>query len=250
MRTKLTFLMLAITATLAAQRNYDTPFPAHKVIGNIYFVGNEALGSYLIATPEGHILVPPTGHVAGIFARTDVDRGVHKAPANEVVRGMITRDLNNHKKPLEFTLNKQNHDILNPKGVNVIRDFRSDRRDIRVWGARTLSSDPLWKFINVRRLTIYLERSICEGTQWVVFEPNDERLWGRVRDTIRVFLRTLWRAGALQGTTENQAFFVICDRATMAQDDLDQGHLICEIGIAAVRPGEFAIIRIVQYTAC
>ena len=187
----------------------------------------------------GRRLVPPSGHVVGLLARTDIERGVWKAPANDVLRGAVS---------LEYQIDQATQDVITPRGINAIRQFPG--RGIRVWGARTLSSDPLWKFINVRRLTIYLERSICEGTQWVVFEPNDERLWGRVRDTIRVFLRTLWRAGALQGTTENQAFFVICDRATMAQDDLDQGHLICEIGIAAVRPGEFAIIRIVQYTAC
>jgi uncharacterized protein len=199
-------------------------------------------------TPEGHILVPPTGHLAGIFARTDVDRGVHKAPANEVVRGMITRDLNPNKKPLEYTLNKQNHDILNPKGVNVIRDFRPDRRDIRIWGARTMSSDAMWKYVNVRRLFIFVEQSIDRGTQWAVFEPNYEATWTAIRISISSFLRTVWRNGALAGLTQDEAFFVKCDRTTMTQDDIDNGRLICLIGIAPVKPAEFVIFRISQKT--
>jgi phage tail sheath protein FI len=199
-------------------------------------------------TPEGHILIPPIGQVAGIFARTDIDRGVHKAPANEVVRGIITRDLNGNKKPLEFTLNKQKQDILNPKGVNVIRDFRPDRRDIRVWGARTMSSDAMWKYINVRRLFIFVEQSIDRGTQWAVFEPNYESTWTAIRLSISSFLRTVWRNGALAGTTQDEAFFVKCDRTTMTQDDIDNGRLICLIGIAPVKPAEFVIFRISQKT--
>jgi phage tail sheath protein FI len=199
-------------------------------------------------TPEGHILVPPIGHVAGIFARTDIDRGVHKAPANEVVRGIITRDLSGNNKPLQVTLNKQKQDILNPKGVNVIRDFRSDQRDIRVWGARTMSSDPMWKYVNVRRLFIFVEQSLDRGTQWSVFEPNYESTWTAIRVSITSFLRTVWRNGALAGTTEDEAFIVKCDRTTMTQDDIDNGRLICLIGIAPVKPAEFVIFRISQKT--
>jgi len=194
------------------------------------------------------LLIPPVGHVAGIYARTDVDRGVHKAPANEVVRGIVNRDLGPNQKPLEYQIVKGEHDILNPRGVNVIRDFRSDGRGIRVWGARTMSSDPLWRYINVRRLFLYVEESIDEGTQWVVFEPNDEPLWARVRLTISSFLLTVWRSGALQGRTADEAFFVRCDRTTMTQDDIDNGRLICEIGIAPVKPAEFVIFRIQQKT--
>ncbi|MDD4767587.1 MAG: phage tail sheath family protein [Desulfotomaculaceae bacterium] len=181
-------------------------------------------------------LVPPGGHIAGIYARTDVERGVHKAPANEVVRGAVD---------LEFQITKGEQDILNPRGVNCIRFFPG--RGIRVWGGRTLSSDPLWKYINVRRLFIYLEESIDEGTQWVVFEPNDEKLWARVRRTLTEFLTRVWRDGALMGTKPEEAFFVKVDRTTMTQDDLDNGRLIVLIGVAPVKPAEFVIFKIAQY---
>jgi phage tail sheath protein FI len=199
-------------------------------------------------TPEGSQYVPAAGHVAGIYARTDVDRGVHKAPANEVLRGIITRDLSNGRKPLRHTLNKREQDILNPKGVNVVRDFRPDGRDIRVWGARTMTSDSMWRYVSVRRLFIMLEQSIDRGTQWAVFEPNSEPTWIAVRTSIANFLRTVWRNGALMGTTEEEAFFVRCDRTTMTQDDFDNGRLICLIGVAPVKPAEFVIFRISQKT--
>lgn len=184
-------------------------------------------------------LVPPSGHVAGIYARTDIERGVHKAPANEVIRG--ARDL-------EFPIPKGTQDVLNPRGVNCARDFRSDGRGIRLWGARTMSSDGQWKYINVRRLFLFVEESIDEGTQWVVFEPNDEPLWARVRRSITNFLISVWRSGALMGVTQEEAFFVKCDRTTMTQDDIDNGRLICYIGIAPVKPAEFVIFRISQKT--
>ncbi len=195
------------------------------------------------------ILIPPSGHVAGIYARVDVDRGVHKAPANEVVQGILTRDLGPDRKPLEFTLSKAEQDILNPKGVDVIRDFRSQLRDIRVWGARTMSSDSQWKYVNVRRLFIFLEQSIERGTQWVVFEPNDETTWAAVRRSITAFLTSVWHSGALFGAKPEQAFFVKCDATTMTQDDIDNGRLICLIGVAPVKPAEFVIFRISQKTA-
>ncbi len=183
-------------------------------------------------------LLPPGGTVLGVYARTDTERGVFKAPANEIVRGALA---------LEYDINDETQDDLNPKGVNVIRSFPG--RGIRVWGARTITSNALWKYVSVRRLFIFLERSIYEGTQWVVFEPNDDRLWARVVDTIRLFLRTQWRLGALFGRTEQEAFFITCDRTTMSQDDILNGRLICEIGIAPVRPAEFVIFRIFQNTA-
>ena len=183
-------------------------------------------------------LIPPGGHVAGIYARSDVERGVHKAPANEVVRG--ARDL-------QFAIGKPQQDILNPIGVNVIRAFPN--RGIRVWGARTTSSDPLWKYVNVRRLFLFLEESIDEGTQWVVFEPNNEQLWDRVKQTITAFLTTVWRTGALMGTTPDEAFFVKVDRTTMTQDDIDNGRLIVVIGVAPTKPAEFVIFRIAQVTS-
>jgi phage tail sheath protein FI len=185
------------------------------------------------------MLIPPAGHVAGIMARTDIERGVHKAPANEVVRSALD---------LEFPITKGMQDILNPRGVNCIRDFRADGRGIRLWGARTMSSDPMWKYVNVRRLFIFVEESIDQGTQWVVFEPNDFATWAAVTRTITNFLTTVWRSGALMGLTAGEAFFVKCDRTTMTQDDIDNGRLICYIGIAPVKPAEFVIFRISQKT--
>ena len=192
-----------------------------------------------VMDPEAGLqrLVPPGGHIAGIYARSDTERGVHKAPANEVVRGAVD---------LEFQITKGEQDILNPRGVNVIRAFPG--RGIRAWGARTLSSDTLWKYINVRRLFLFLEESIDEGTQWVVFEPNEEKLWARVRQTITQFLTRVWKDGALMGTTPEEAFFVTCDRTTMTQDDIDNGRLIVLIGVAPVKPAEFVIFRIAQWT--
>lgn len=194
------------------------------------------------------LLVPPAGHVAGIYARTDRERGVHKAPANEVVRDIVNRDINSTRKPLEFTVNKGGHDILNPRSINVIRDLRSDRRGIRVFGARTLSANPLWRYVSVRRLFLYVEESIDEGTQWVVFEPNDETTWARVRQSVGNFLNGVWRSGALQGSTESQAYFVRCGAESMTPADIDDGRLICEVGIAPVKPAEFVIFRIQQKT--
>ncbi len=180
--------------------------------------------------------IPPSGHIAGIYARSDVERGVHKAPANEVVSGVTE---------LERTLTTREQEVLNPDGVNCIRVFQG--RGIRVWGARTISSDPLWKYINIRRLFIFIEKSIEKYTQWVVFEPNNEKLWARVRATITQFLTTVWRDGALMGTTPEEAFFVKCDRTTMTQNDIDNGRLIVQIGIAPVKPAEFVIFRIAQW---
>lgn len=199
------------------------------------------------ATSETY-LVPPGGHVAGVYARTDIERGVHKAPANAIVRGIITTDLPGNRGPLSVSVTKGQQDVLNPRGVNVIRDFRADRRGIQVWGARTLSPDAQWKYVNVRRLFIFLEESVEEGTQWVVFEPNDEPTWARVRRSISNFLTSVWRSGALQGGTAEEAFFVRCDHTTMTQDDIDNGRLICLVGVAPVKPAEFVIFRFSQKT--
>jgi len=181
--------------------------------------------------------VPPSGHVAGIWARNDDTRGVHKAPANEVVRGAISLALN---------LTKAEHDQLNPNGINCIRAFPG--RGIRIWGARTISSDPAWRYLNVRRLFNYIEESIFEGTQWVVFEPNDVRLWGRVKRTINSFLLRVWRDGALFGATPDQAFFVKCDAENNPPEVRDAGQLIVDIGIAPVKPAEFVVFRIAQFS--
>jgi len=183
------------------------------------------------------LTVPPSGFIAGIYARVDDARGVHKAPANEVIRSI---------RGLELAITKREQDLLNPQNINVLRAFPG--RGNRVWGARVLSSDPAWRYLPVRRLFLMIEESIDEATQWVVFEPNDEPLWAQVRQSVTQFLTTQWRIGALQGTTAAEAFFVACDRTTMSQDDIDNGRLICRIGIAPVKPAEFVIFRIEQKT--
>jgi phage tail sheath protein FI len=195
----------------------------------------------LVADPSGtqqRKVVPPGGHVAGVYARTDRARGVHKAPANETVLGAMG---------VVAGVRDTEQVSFNSHHVNVIRDFHG--RGIRVWGARTLSADSVWQYVSVRRLFIYLERSIDEGTQWVTFEPNEQATWTRLSDSIRQFLHTCWRSGALQGMKPEEAFFVRCDRTTMTADDILNGRLVCEIGIAPTHPAEFVILRIFRQTA-
>jgi phage tail sheath protein FI len=180
----------------------------------------------------------PEGAVLGVYARTDIERGVFKAPANETVLGVLR---------FSHNVNKGEQDVLNPEGINCLRFFEG--RGNRVWGARTMSSDLDWIYVNVRRLFIYLEHSIDRGTQWAVFEPNNEQLWLKIRLTIESFLYDTWRSGALMGTKPEQAYFVRCDRTTMSQSDLDNGRLICLIGVAPTKPAEFVIFRIGQWTA-
>ncbi|MGW0769633.1 phage tail sheath family protein [Streptomyces sp. NPDC002676] len=181
--------------------------------------------------------VPPSGHIAGVWARSDAERGVHKAPANEVIRGAVD---------LELRLSKGEQDLLNPIGVNCIRAFPG--RGIRIWGARTLSSDPAWRYLNVRRLFNYLEESILLGTQWVVFEPNDDRLWSSIRRNVTAFLTEEWRRGALFGRTADEAFYVKCDRDNNPQESIDQGRVVCEIGVSPVKPAEFVVFRLAQFS--
>jgi hypothetical protein len=184
------------------------------------------------------IELPPSGFVAGIYARTDAERGVFKAPANETVRGAIG---------FETLLNKAQQDILNPEGINCFRFFPG--RGFRLWGARTISSDPEWKYISVRRYFAYLEHSIDKGTQWAVFENNSDPLWANIRQTVEDFLFNEWKSGALMGLKPEEGFFVRCDRTTMTQNDLDNGRLVCLVGVAVVKPAEFVIFRIGQWTA-
>ena len=184
--------------------------------------------------------IAPSGHLAGIYARTDAERGVHKAPANAVIRGIRLRD------GIAQDVTRRQQDLLNPDGINALRFFPGQGH--RVWGSRTLSSDPAWKYVNVRRLFLFLEESIDKGTQWVVFEPNGEPLWALVRQTVANFLGTVWRTGALAGTTPDEAFFVACDRTTMTEEDLENGRLVCVVGVAPVFPAEFVIFRIHQQT--
>lgn len=181
--------------------------------------------------------LPPSGFVAGIWGRNDDTRGVHKAPANEIVRGAIG---------LKTQITRNEHDLLNPVGINCIRTFPG--RGIRVWGARTLSSDPAWRYLNIRRLFNYLEESILQNTDWVVFEPNDQALWAKLRRTISAFLVNEWRKGALFGLTPDDAFFVKCDDETNPAEGIDAGEVCCLIGVAPVKPAEFVIFRLSQFS--
>lgn len=183
-------------------------------------------------------LVPPSGHVAGVWARNDSERGVHKAPANEVVRGAVD---------LELQITRGEQDLLNPVGINCIRAFPG--RGIRVWGARTLASDPAWRYLNIRRYFNYLEESILIGTQWVVFEPNDHQLWARIRRNVSAFLVNEWRGGALFGAKPEDAFYVKCDEETNPRESVDVGRVVCEIGIAPVKPAEFVVFRLAQFSS-
>jgi uncharacterized protein len=194
-----------------------------------------------IANPWGDdnsVTIPPCGHLSGIYARSDTERGVHKAPANEVIRGVMG---------LEMQITKSEQDILNPIGVNCLRAFPG--RGIRVWGARTLSSDASWRYINVRRLFNFIEKSIEMGTQWIVFEPNDADLWARIRRDITAFLTNVWRTGAIFGATPGEAFYVKCDAEINPPSVRDLGQVVIEIGLAPVKPAEFVIFRISQWAS-
>ena len=186
---------------------------------------------------QREINLPPSGFVAGIYARNDINRAVYKAPANEVVNLALG---------FEFMINKAQQEILNPEGVNCFRFFEG--RGMLLWGARTITSDGEWKYVNLRRYFAYLERSIDRGTQWAVFEPNGPLLWANVRRTIETFLLNEFQMGALLGDKPEQSYFVRCDRSTMTQNDLDNGRLVCLIGVAPLRPAEFVIFRIGQWT--
>jgi uncharacterized protein len=184
------------------------------------------------------LMVPPSGHVAGVWCRTDGTRGVHKAPANEVTLGV---------NGLAFQVTAEEQGSLNQRGINCIRAFPG--RGIRIWGARTMSSDPEWRYINVRRLFNYISESIMEGTQWAVFEPNDDRLWSSLRISTANFLNRTWRQGALFGATPSEAYFVKCDSETNPQDVIEAGQVVIEVGICPVKPAEFVIFRISQFAA-
>ncbi|MFI6264930.1 phage tail sheath family protein [Micromonospora sp. NPDC051006] len=183
------------------------------------------------------VLTPPSGHMAGIWARTDALRGVHKAPANEPVRGAVD---------LAYLVTRPEHDVLNPKGVNVIRYFAGE--GIRVWGARTLAAEASeWRYLNVRRLSIAIEQAIANGTRWMVFEPNDFSLWRSIRRDIGAFLTRVWRDGALLGRTAEEAFFVKCDEETNPPEVRDAGMVVAHIGVAVVKPAEFVVFKLSQW---
>ena len=216
----------------AHRQNFDTTRAA------VYYPGLVIADRF---APPGELrTITPSGHMIGIMARTDTTRGVHKAPANEVVRGILQ---------FETKLGKGEQDILNPLHVNCFRDFREENRGLRIYGARVATSDPEFKYINVRRLLLFIEQSLDTGLQWAVFEPNDQPLWDTVKQSVSNFLTTVWRSGALAGLKQEEAFFVnIGYNITMTQDDIDNGRMIVEIGVAPVKPAEFVIVRISQKT--
>ncbi|MGD6934415.1 MAG: phage tail sheath family protein [Candidatus Bathyarchaeia archaeon] len=182
--------------------------------------------------------VPPGGHIAGVYARTDTEHGVHKAPANQPVNGAVG---------LEFMVSDAQQGNLNLQSINCIRKFVG--KGILVWGARTLSSDPEFKYVNVRRLLIYLEQSISKGTKWVVFESNNQTTWAKIKSTVDSFLSASWQAGMLTGTKPQDAYFVRCDRSTITQNDIDNGKIIVQVGVAPVKPAEFMIFSTSQKTS-
>jgi len=180
------------------------------------------------------VTIPPCGHVAGIYAQTDATRGVWAAPANLPLAGVTA---------LSHDLTAAEADELNSRGIDLIRNFPV--QGITVWGARTTTNqDSDWQYIAVRRLLIFVEQSIAEGTQWAVFAPNGPALWVVVRSSIENFLVSVWQQGALRGSTQHEAFFVYCDQTTMTQTDLANGRLVCIVGVAPLRPAEFVIIQI------
>jgi uncharacterized protein len=195
----------------------------------------------LLSDPEtgGAVAVPPSGHVAGIYARVDIERGVFKSPANEVIRGALS---------VTHPLSKASQDGLNPKGVNCIRALNDN---IYVWGARTVGGDANadLKYISVRRTLLFLRESIDEGTQWAVFEPNTPALWAKISRNVNAFLTTLWRSGALFGSTAQEAFFVKCDAETNPPELRELGQVVTEIGVSIARPAEFVIFRVSQFVA-
>lgn len=221
--------------------NEENVLPEYSNYAAFYFPWievNDLVEKNLNPNSDGRIYVPPSGHMAGIYARTDVNRGVHKAPANEVVMGALG---------LKYKISKNQQEGLNPQGVNCIRDMNGN---IRVWGARTIGGDANgeFKYINVRRVLLYLRESIEEGTQWAVFEPNDYKLWAKIRRNVTAFLTNVWRDGALFGNTPAEAFYVKCDEETNPPEVRELGQVITEIGVAVVRPAEFVIFRITQWT--
>ncbi len=192
----------------------------------------------LIKCEKNEMYVPPSGHVSGVFARVDGERGVHKAPANEILMGITG---------LSQNINRLEQGQYNDRGINVIRIFKD--RGIRIWGARTLAtrSDPQWRYVNVRRLFIMIEQSIMQGMQWAVFEPNDQFLWSKITRDVRSYLLRVWRSGALFGATPEEAFYVKCDSETNPRYLIDAGQVNVQVGICPVKPAEFVVFAIGQW---
>jgi hypothetical protein len=230
----------------ASAKGYGAMYvPWVKITKPSWYVGNqdhiEVSGPNrrkLIKTEKNEVYVPPCGHMAGIMARVDTERGVHKAPANEIMMGITG---------LSQTINRLEQGQYNDRGINVVREFKD--RGIRVWGARTLAtkSDPSWKYISVRRLFIMVEQSIMVGSQWSVFEPNDHTLWKKLTRDVRAYLMRVWRSGALFGQTADEAFYVKCDTETNPRYLIDAGQVNVQVGICPVKPAEFVVFSIGQW---
>ena len=236
MRYRFAVLDTPLGAKLDAAKKHRQNFDSTRAA--IYYPALEIADRF--GDPGDRRVIAPSGHVLGIYARTDITRGVHKAPANEVVRGILSFDTK---------LTKGEQDILNPINLNCFRDFRSETRGLRAYGARVATSDPEWRYINVRRLLLFIEQSLDTGLQWAVFEPNAEPLWATLKQSVSGFLTTVWRNGALEGTKAEEAFFVnVGYGVTMTQDDVDNGRAIIEVGVAPVKPAEFVILLISQKT--
>jgi uncharacterized protein len=236
MRYRFAILDVPLGSTLAQARAHRQNFDSTRCA--VYYPGLVVPDAF--GNPGDRRVISSSGHMLGVIARTDILRGVHKAPANEVVRGILG---------FETKLTKGEQDILNPLNLNCYRDFREENRGLRIYGGRVASSNPEFRYVNVRRLMLFIEQSLDSGLQWAVFEPNSEPTWATVKQSITGFLTTVWRNGALEGTVAEQAFFVsIGYDVTMTQDDIDNGRMIVEIGVAPVKPAEFVILRISQRT--
>jgi uncharacterized protein len=229
----------ALTVTEALDfKNATGPFAGQQALNSRYGAIYWPWVRVLDPLTNRPIAMPPSGAVVGSYSATDVRRGVHKAPAG-VEDGFLNTAIG-----IEKVVTKGEHDVLNPQGINVIRSFPS--AGIVIWGARTVSRDPEWRYVNVRRLFLFLEESIDEGTQWAVFEPNEPVLWARIRQNVSAFLRIQWLDGKLVGTKEEDAFFVKCDEETNPPESVDLGRVITLVGVAPSKPAEFVIFRIMQ----
>ncbi|MBN2545147.1 MAG: phage tail sheath family protein [Spirochaetes bacterium] len=226
------FRIAILDAPENIDKNIDSiPMPRDSIMGAYYFPWVKMYDQ----VQSTDVYVPPSGGIAGIYGRVDKTRGVHKAPANEIYRGVTG---------LKYNITDGEQELLNPKGINCIRDFKG--RGIRVWGARTFSSKPEWRYINVRRLFCMVEQAVQNGTNWVVFEPNTRDLWKKIVRNITAFLLLLWKDKALFGNTPEEAFFVRCDDELNPPESIDAGYVICEVGLAPAKPAEFVVFRIAQ----
>lgn len=209
------------------------PMPRDSIMGAYYFPWVQMYD--MVA--DQNIYAPPSGGICGVYGRVDSTRGVHKAPANELFKTALG---------LKYNLTDAEQEMLNPKGINCIRDFPG--RGIRVWGARTISSNPEWRYVNVRRLFCMVEQALQNGTNWVVFEPNTRDLWKKITRNITAFLLNIWKSGALFGNTPEEAFYVRCDDELNPPESIDAGYVTIELGLAPAKPAEFVVFRVSQKT--